>query len=113
MDRYYKWIAVGKRQFEYPTDRYTDRPVIYTITLSTTIIFERHEKEYSQDMEKGHNYEKDPFNYEMVENGKKCSKVYVFVFSRSDYPNEIGIATSDIPFIVEDSNILFKKEVII
>lgn len=36
--------------------------------------------------------------------------VYVFLFSRSDFPNEIGICTSSTPFIVEDSAVKFNKE---
>lgn len=70
---------------------------------------ENHKEEHKQDMVKGPNYGKDPFDYKMVENGKKCDKVYVFVFTRSDYPNEIGIATADSPFIVEDSKVLFRE----
>ena len=46
-------------------------------------------------------------------NKGKCDKVYVFLFSRSDCPNEIGIMVDDSPFIVEDSSIVFKEGCIV
>jgi len=72
-----------------------------------------HLKEYGQDIVTGQNYEKDTFDYEIEENGKECEAIYVFVFSRSDCPDEIGIATSDTPFIVEDSSVSFTESEII
>lgn len=52
-------------------------------------------------------------NYATENDDMDFKTVYVFVFSRSDCPNQIGIATNDIPFKVVDSSFTFTESKII
>lgn len=63
----------------------------------------------------GPRYAKDPYDYDVieVEDNESCKKVYVFLFTCSNVPNEIGIAVDDISFIIEDSKVSFQKKMVV